>query len=241
MIELRLLGAPDLAGVDPADAAALLGQPKRLAVLIHLALATPRGWHRRDRLVGMLWPELDQERARTALRKTVLTLRETLGREAIVSRGDEEIALAPGAVWCDAAAADDAFEAGHYARVLELYRRGDLLPSFYVPGAAGFDDWLDRERVALRDKAAAAAWSLAAFYVDDGQHTIAARFAKQASQLAPTDERMLRRVMQLLERVGDRAGAAAVHDDFVRRLRRDFGVEPSPETRALHDRIRGAG
>ena len=241
MIRLWLLGAPDLTGVDPADAAALLGQPKRLAVLIHLALATPRGWHRRDRVVGMLWPELDQERARTALRKTVLALRETLGRETIVSRGDEEIALAPGALWCDAVDADDAFEAGHYARVLELYRRGDLLPSFYVPGAAGFEDWLDRERVALRDRAAAAAWSLAAFYVDDGQHTIAARFAKQASQLAPTDERMLRRVMQLLERVGDRAGAAAVYDDFARRLRRDLGVEPSPETRALRDRIRGAG
>ena len=245
MIQLRLLGAPDLAGVDagvdPAAAAALLGQPKRLAVLVYLALATPRGWQRRDRIVGMLWPELDQERARTALRKTVLALRRTLGESAVVSRGDEEIALAPGAVWCDAVEADDAFERGHYARVLELYRRGDVLPSFFVPGASGFEDWLERERGALRDKAAAAAWSLAAFYVDDGQLTTAARFAKQAGQLAPSDERMLRRVMLLLERVGDRAGAVRVYDDFARRLRRDFGVEPAAETRALLERIRGAG
>ena len=89
MIELRLLGSPDLTGVDSPAAAALLGQPKRLAVLIYLALAAPRGWQRRDRLVGMLWPELDQERARTALRKTVLVLRRALGDQAIVSRGDE--------------------------------------------------------------------------------------------------------------------------------------------------------
>jgi DNA-binding SARP family transcriptional activator len=241
MIELRLLGAPDLTGVDPARAAALLGQPKRLAVLIHLALAAPRGWQRRDRLVGMLWPELDQERARTALRKTVLALRRTLGESTIASRGDEEIALAPDALWCDAVEADTAFEAGRYARVVELYRRGDLLPSFYVPGASGFEDWLDRERTALRDRAAAAAWSLAAYYVEDGQHTTAVRFAKQASALAPSDERMLRRVMLLLERVGDRAGAVHVHDDFARRLRRDLDVDPAPETRALLERIRSAG
>jgi DNA-binding SARP family transcriptional activator len=241
MIELRLLGSPDLTGVDTPAAAALLGQPKRLAVLIYLALATPRGWQRRDRLVGMLWPELDQERARTALRKTVLVLRRTLGEPAIVSRGDEEIAVAPGTLWCDAVEADTAFDAGHYARVLELYRRGDLLPSFFVPSAAGFEDWLDRERSALRDRAAAAAWSLASFYKEDEQYTVAARFARQATQLAPADERMLRRVMTLLEQVGDRAGAAYVYEDFVRRLRRDYGVEPARETLALLDRIRDPG
>ena len=241
MVELRLLGSPDLTGIDSPAAAALLGQPKRLAVLIYLALATPRGWQRRDRIVGLLWPELDQERARTALRKTVLVLRRALGESAIVSRGDEEIAVAPGALWCDAVEAETAFEAGQYARVVELYRRGDLLPSFFVPGAAGWEDWLERERTALRDRAAAAAWSLAAFYADDGQHTVAARFAKHAAGLAPSDERMLRRVLTLLEQVGDRAGAVHVYDDFVRRLRRDFEVEPSPDTRALLDRIRATG
>jgi serine/threonine-protein kinase len=240
MIELRLLGSPDLTGIDSPAAAALLGQPKRLAVLIYLVLAAPRGWQRRDRLVGMLWPELDQERARTALRKTVLVLRRTLGEQAVVSRGDEEIAVAPGALWCDAAEVDTAFEAGQFARVLELYRRGDLLPSFFVPGAAGFEDWLDRERTALRDRAAAAAWSLASFYKDGGAYTVAVSFAKQAALLAPADERMLRRVMSLLHTVGDRAGAVHVYQDFARRLRRDYDIEPGAATQALLEQIRDA-
>jgi serine/threonine-protein kinase len=238
MVELRLLGAVDLSGVEAASAQALLVQSKSVAALAYLALATPRAFHRRDRLAALLWPELDQEHARAQLRRVVHALRHTLGEGALMVRGDEEVGLAPGAVWCDAVDVDESVEAGRYARALELYRRGELLPGFFLPKAAEFEDWLDRERTVLRDKAAAAAWGLAARSAEGGDGTIAAQHARHAVRLAPSDERMLRRVMALLERLGDTAGALHVYDDFARRLRRDFAAEPSGETRAVVERLR---
>lgn len=238
VITLHLLGSTELSGVGSAESTAILTQSKYLATLAYLVLGRPAGYHRRDRLVGLLWPELDQQHARAALRKSVHVLRRSLGEEVVLSRGDEELTLAAGAVWCDAVAFGEAFEAGQYARSLDLYRRGDLLPGFFLPHAGDFEDWLARERSDLRDKAAAAAWGLAALHEANAAYTVSARYARQAAELAPSDERMLRRVLLHLDRLGDRAGAMSVYRDFARRLERDTGAAPSEETRALLERLR---
>jgi serine/threonine-protein kinase len=49
---------------------------------------------------------------------------------------------------------------------------------------------------------------------------------------------MLRRVMELLVKLGEKADALYVYKKLAERLRREFDAEPSPETRALYDRIR---
>jgi DNA-binding SARP family transcriptional activator len=239
MIELRLFGNHDLLGVKPEEATALLSQPKTAALLVHLGVAAPPGaLHRRDRLVGLLWPELDQTHARTALRKAILQLRRTLGPDALATRGDEEIGLADGALWCDVVEFDDCVEKSYYSRALELYRRGDLLMGFHITEAHEFEDWLDRERTERRDKAAACAWGLAARLEEGGDFTVATQHAKRAAALAPSDERMLRRVMKLLDRLNDVAGAITVYDDFAKRLKRDHGAEPSLETKKLLKEIK---
>src|SRR5215216_5126965 len=93
-VELRMLGRVS-ARVEPGrESTALLAQSKRVAFLGFLAGAAPRGFHRRDALVALFWPEADQEHARSSLRKSVHFLRQQLGPEAIVSRGDEEIGRA---------------------------------------------------------------------------------------------------------------------------------------------------
>lgn len=47
-IRLRTLGALDFRGPDGAELGAVLAQPKRVALLCYLAMAIPRGPHRRD-------------------------------------------------------------------------------------------------------------------------------------------------------------------------------------------------
>ncbi|MEO6446395.1 MAG: BTAD domain-containing putative transcriptional regulator [Gemmatimonadaceae bacterium] len=238
MIELRVLGGVELRGAR-GDGATILTQSKLLAALVFLALATPRGFHRRDRMVGLLWPELDQAHARTALRKAVHGLRRALGDASILVRGDEELALAPDAVRCDAVEFTEAVSAKHYAHALDLYRRGDLLPGFFVSEAGEFEDWLERERTAMRDLASAAAWGLATVMADGADLTVAGRYARMAAELAPADERMLRRVMVLLHRIGDRAGALHAFAEFARRMQREFGVAPSDESLRLLAEVRG--
>src|SRR4030095_11758201 len=62
--------------------------------------------------------------------------------------------------------------------------------------------------------------------------------ARRAAELLVEDERGLRQLMSLLERTGDPTGAIRAYEDFAARLRRDLDLEPSPETRALHDSVR---
>ena len=52
------------------------------------------------------------------------------------------------------------------------------------------------------------------------------------------DEYQLRKIMNLLDRVGDRATALSIYEDMRQRLWRDFRALPSPETRTLVERLR---
>src|SRR5207247_9391243 len=111
MVEFRLLGTLSLTTADGREVGSLLSQPRRLARLAYLAAATPRGLHRRDTLLALFWPELDQDHARAALRQALHVLRGALGTDAVVTRGDEEIGLDPSRVWCDVAAFEAAMAA----------------------------------------------------------------------------------------------------------------------------------
>jgi TolB-like protein/DNA-binding SARP family transcriptional activator/lipoprotein NlpI len=236
MIEFRLLGSLDLKGPE-GTLRSVLAQPKRVALLAYLAVARPNGFHRRDKLLGLFWAERDQEHGRGALRKALYILRQSLGEEVIVSRGDEEIGLAEGTVWCDAVAFEAALMAGKPEEALDLYR-GDLLEGFFLSEVSEFERWLEVERERLRARASEAAWSLAEREETAGNGIEAAGWARRAAALLPNDEGALRRVIELLERVGDRAGAMKEYEAFARRLREEYEVEPSDETQDLVARIR---
>ena len=134
MIELRTLGVLDLRGADGYELRPILQQPKRLALLVYLAVSHPPRFHRRDTLVGMFWPELDTEHARAALRRSLYVLRRTLGDGVIVGRGDEEVGLSASELHCDAAAFEQALAERREAAAPGRYSR-PLLPGVYNSGA----------------------------------------------------------------------------------------------------------
>jgi eukaryotic-like serine/threonine-protein kinase len=240
MIRLHLLGAIDLRDENGREVQAVLAQPKRLALLAYLAAASPRGPHRRDALLGIFWPELDQEHARNALSKAVHFLRRSLGEGALVSRSAEELGLDGALVWTDVAAFGAALDGDRVDEALGLYR-GDLLPSFFVPDAPGFEEWLERERTDLRARAAEAARLLAERLEVGGDATRAIACARRAVALSNGDERPLRRLLELLDKLGDRSAALHAYDTFARRLAAELEVEPGAETVALIERIRASG
>src|SRR2546425_13319593 len=89
MIKLGMLGTLSLTDANGREVRTVLRQPRRLALLAYLAAATPRGFHHRDGLLALFWPELDQEHARAALRQALHVVRDALGADVIVTRGDE--------------------------------------------------------------------------------------------------------------------------------------------------------
>ena len=237
MVRLHTLGTIDLRNARGAELRAILVQPRRLALLTSLAVTTPHGFQRRDRLIALFWPEEDTECSRASLNRAVYFLRQTLGEGVVVSRGVEEIGLDRERFWCDADAFDAAMAGGQMRQALELYQ-GDLMPGFFVSRAPGFEEWLEGERARLKARACEGAWALVEVETVAGNLPLAAQWARRAVELAPFDEPGVRRLLVLLDRSGDRAGAAAVYRRFAESLAAQLGMVPDYQTRALIEAIR---
>lgn len=234
MLRLSLLGPVSLSG--SAGAEQLPAQSQRLTLLAYLALAPDRGFVSRDRIIGAFWPEQSEDRARSSLRSALYAIRGVLGVDVVRRRG-EDLAIDPETMSCDAYEFTAAIRDDELARALELYR-GPLLDGVF-PHTATLQQWLDEERERYRASAADAAWMLAERYESRAADlTSAARWARKAAKLARADERRIRRIMSLLDRAGDTAGAIAVYEDFTRFLSRELDVEPSADTRELARALR---
>ncbi len=238
MNRLHTLGVLDLRGPDGTELDAVLRQPKRLGLLAYLATASPRRFLRRDSLLALFWPDLDESHARAALRRALYFLRGELGADAVIGRGEEEVGVSEESLWCDVPALDLAIARGDFEQAVALYR-GDFLDGLHVTAAAPeLQEWLDRERGRVRARVGAAARSLMTRAEAEGRLNDAASWATRALDLDPDDESALRQALSLLDRTGDRPGALRVYDEFKRRMALEYELEPSAETRALVDRVR---
>lgn len=234
MLDLRVLGSLELVRAEGVEVRSVLAQPKRTALLVYLAVERPGQFQTRDTLLAMFWPERGRDRARNALNQSLHFLRRSLGPGVLETRGREDVGIDRAELRCDAVAFRESIEEGDLERALELYR-GDLLEGFHVSGAPGFERWRDRERSRLRQGARDAALELAGeAEAPDG----ARRWLQRALEIVPTDERVLRRLMALLDEAGDRAGALRAYEAVVTRLDRSLGTDPSPETQGLAREIR---
>jgi DNA-binding SARP family transcriptional activator/tetratricopeptide (TPR) repeat protein len=238
MIRLSTLGGLDLRGSEGPAIRAVLAQPKRFALLTYLAVANSHSFRRRDSVVALFWPELDQEHARNALRQALWFLRRSLGERAIIGRSEEELGVDPAVLRCDATEFEQACGAGRPEEALELYR-GDFLEGFFVSEASPeLERWVDEERTRLRQLAAETAWTLAEARANEEDRVAAGRWARRAAAFLPNDETSTRRLIVLLDRLGDRTGAVQVFEALARRLHEELDLAPDPETCALIDAVR---
>jgi DNA-binding SARP family transcriptional activator len=151
----------------------------------------------------------------------------------LVNRGEEEVGVNAEALSCDAVAFDLACEAGDWHRAVELYR-GDLLAGVFLADVSSeFEYWLEGERARLRTRAASSVWSVVGDAERVGDLARAAPLARRAVELAPDDEASMRRLIRILDRKGDRAGALSAYETFRRHLAAEYDSVPSPETEAL--------
>lgn len=239
MIELTLLGTIDVRRSDGSLIDSLPRSPKRLALLSWLALEG--SIQRRDTILGLLWPEVDQSAGRAALRSLLRLLRMDLGDGVVVNRGKEEIGLAADRVRCDAVVFDEAVKAGEHEKAVELYR-GDLLRGFFLPDAPVFEEWLEGERRRRREKALASARALATAAEERGAVTDGVWAARRATSFAPWDEDAAVQLIRLLGVAGSRAGARRAFDVLASHLWEEMGEPPSRRVRdALEEALAASG
>lgn len=235
MVELRALGAIDLRR-DGTEIAQVLAQPKRTALLLFLNAAHPYGFHRRDRIVRILWPEMDETQGRDALAEAITGIRRELGENAIATRG-EDVMLDPVFVRSDVRVLEAAIDNTDHMRVVQLYQ-GTLADGFSLSDAPEFEQWLNEERLRIRNKVADSAWTLAEKSRDSGRKDDAAAFARSAAALMRDDEESVRRLMLFLGDSGDNIGALRAYDEFAIWLSSEKDADPAPDTDALRDKIK---
>lgn len=250
VFELTTMGRISLAGPEGAPVATLLAQPKRLGVLVYLAVAGANGVVRRDVLCDMFWPDASVDRARASLRQALAFVRRALGEDAIITRGDEEVGVDANVVRCDAVALRTRIHAHAHspqrtpmpvresedARVVAQYT-GEFMPGFTIDDAPRFDRWLEDVRSGLTRDVGEVAISLARHALARGDPD-AVESARRACEIVPLDERAVVVLMETLDAAGDRAGALREYEALVRLLASTFDAEPAPETTAVAQQIR---
>lgn len=234
MFLLRLFGGVHLED-ESGPLSGRVAQRRRLALLAMLALEHPRPVGR-DKLIALLWPEHDTERARHLLRDSLYLLRNTLGEDALVSAGDE-LRLNSRRLRCDVWEFEAALQQDHSEDAVRAYR-GSLLDGFHAGGAPELEHWVDAARTRLARAYAKALEALAEEAARRKDANSAVEWWRCLAAEDRCNSRIILRLMEALEAAGDRAGAiqqARIHATL---LEHEFEAEPDAEVEALAERIR---
>jgi DNA-binding SARP family transcriptional activator len=233
---LRLFGGLRLEAEGLAPLVRAL-QKKRLALLAVIG-SSPTARSSRDKLVGLLWPDTDTDRARHQLASAVYDLRKALGEHAIVATADQ-LSVDHSAIRVDSAEFQDAIASGDRVRAVSLYA-GPFLDGFYLSDAPGLERWVDGERSRLGRLYAEALESLAVEAAASGDPVRAGEWWRKLAAHDPYNSRIALGLISALEAAGDRAGAlrhARIHGEL---LVAELGAQPDPDVAALAQRLRSA-
>jgi TolB-like protein/DNA-binding SARP family transcriptional activator/Flp pilus assembly protein TadD len=234
MLWLRLFGGPFLEGPDGVVG----GRASRGHVLALLALLAGADGRpvTRDKLIGLLWPERGDERARHLLSQALYILRGAVGEAAVLSTGDG-LRLNPARVRSDLQEFRRAVAAGDHEAAVGLYA-GAFLDGFYLAASPEFEQWVEGERERLAREYAGSLEALAAASAAAGDVAGAVRWWRGLVGHDPYSGRYARRLMEALEASGDRIAALRHATEHARLLRDELGAEADAAVAALAERLR---
>jgi DNA-binding SARP family transcriptional activator len=218
-------------GVHVSDGS---GQPlsgaatqRRLLALLSVLAASGDAGLSRDKLVGLLWPDVDPERARHSLTQSLYSARRALRDDALFDVTPASVRLEATHITSDVAEFQQALDRNELERAVELYE-GPFLDGFFVNGAPEFEQWSAAQRTRLRDLTVSALERLATDAERRGDLATVVRWRRQAAALLPLDASRTVQLMRAMAAVGDRAGAlqhARVHAAL---LRQELGLDADP-------------
>ena len=196
-----------------------------LALLAYLILT--RKTYRREHLIDLLFDGPDDPRA--SLRWTLSKLRKAFGSEYILADREEISFNFQSDYWLDVTA----FEAGES----ELYQ-GDLLEGLSLRDAYRFEEWLLFERQRLRGQYQVRLEQQLAMHRQQGDAAAVVITAQQLLKLDYLREDWHYALIEAYSRLGRRATALEQYEACRLMLRKEWGLDPSPETVALVENIR---
>lgn len=186
----------------------------------------------RSRLAALLWDAPDPI-ARHRLRQELYRLQKGPLAPHLSSSRD---AVALEGVASDAQDFLRALEAGAWESAVRLWR-GPFLANFALSGAEAFEDWLALERETWQGRYVLALSRLAIEYETAGRTEEALRLWQRILEEDAFHEEAHRRRLGLLARSGRWAEAEQLYSAYRKRLQRELGLEPDPETERLFHQL----
>ncbi|MCB0058441.1 MAG: AAA family ATPase, partial [Caldilineaceae bacterium] len=196
----------------------------------------------RARIAFLFWPDTSDSQAQTNLRQLLHAVRQRLpAAEAHIDFGDRTIhwrADSPAAVDLlrfDIAVKRAAREEAPGERIVSLRAGVDAYGGELLPGS--YSDWLLAARERLAQQYATLLEQLVDLHEARRAYAEAIACAQRLLTHDPLHERTYRVLMRLHALTGDRAAALRVYHTCASMLVRELGVEPSPATRELYERL----
>lgn len=223
---------------------------KALHLLQYLICQRDTGAHR-DQIVDALWPESAPEQAALGLRVALNALRSALEPEPRGAEKPQLICRSGETLRLDLSAgieidSDQFVQLLQKARKLECSDRSQAITLYEAAlqlyhgdflAEAPYADWASGEREQRRIQYLSTAERLARFALEQGEYERVLEWANVIVRKDPTWEAAYALLMVGHWRQGNRALAVRVYDRCRKRLSELLGVEPSPKTAALFDKI----
>jgi DNA-binding SARP family transcriptional activator len=241
-LRVRLLGPFAVTRAELPLTERELGSRKGRTLLKLLIVERPRTVSA-GRVAEVLWGEHPPARPERVVAQLVSRLRAALGKEALEggSRGYRisserfEIDLDEAARFIEEAegraATEPALAAMSSGAALEILQRGAVLED------EPFADWAEPARSEARSllrRGRRSGWIAA---LESGDHQKAIRLARSATEDDELDEEAWRALITAYHASGRPAAALDVFDRLRKHLAEEMGVDPAPETQALHLRL----
>ena len=247
-LAVQLLGPPqfqlDLMPVTPSRRAVV-------ALLVYLIVTNfehPGQRFSRESLAALLWSDYEPSKALTNLRHTLWEITKFIGEGWILGE-HETIYLKPQAdLILDVAqfqtlhrqASRQPDPVDRIPLLVEAARlyRGDFLHGFSLKEGAGFNEWALAKGEDLRREFVSVLETLVEDYEVLHQLTSAIPFAQRLIVLDPFNEAAQRKLMQLFALTDQQNAAIQQYLSMEKLLRKEFNLDPQPETRELYKKIR---
>jgi len=202
----------------------------------------------REILMEFLWPDDDQRRTWNRLKVIIHSLRQELRAaglsEDVIETTNESYALRREAVWVDSSVFELSVAEGkalqyqeqwdsalhRYKHARHLYKGDYLEEDVYA-------DWCMVQREQLREIFLSLLAGMADCYGELGHYSEAAQVCRTALVVDPGRESFYRALMEHLVRLDRADWAIAEYQKCQKFLKREFDMEPMPETEHLYRQI----
>jgi len=236
VLSLYTLGGAYVADESGTALSGAASQKRVLSLLAVLAVAGEAGLSR-DKLVGLLWPEAEEERARHSLTQALYVARRALGTDDLFVLSPTSVRLNFGVLACDVCAFEAELDAGELEAAVARYG-GPFLDGFFLGSSAEFERWTTGQRERLESRLVQTLEELASRAEASSEYARAVEWRRRLATLRPLDSAAVVRLMSALAGSGDRAGAIQQARLHATLLHHELELDPDPVVEALAARLR---